>query len=314
MVMLELPSAELMAAIAIGDRTTVENILLLKGPFELSVPVAHVSPKTWASAGFPYTKGTATAQQGIAKSDGHARDAYVSPGINISSSRMESPVAAINFACICGNEFIVKLLLSSNANPDGKQQQGQWTPLFDALFSGRCAIECAAALLDAGATNIDAPLSGSATLLHFAVQRDNLSALGLLLAHRAHVDKPRLGGATPLYSACQDGRTDAARVLIGARADVNRPRGTGATPLHVAAAGGHAGCVKLLLAAQASTQVATREGETPLAMALALHEADAASGKWDAAIQLLTLQDEHARPSDTKGGDNALRCQQRLVS
>uniref|UniRef100_A0A7S4C4Z6 Uncharacterized protein n=1 Tax=Chrysotila carterae TaxID=13221 RepID=A0A7S4C4Z6_CHRCT len=217
-------------------------------------------------------------------------------------------------SCICGNEFIVKLLLSSNANPDGKQQQGQWTPLFDALFSGRCAIECAAALLDAGATNIDAPLSGSATLLHFAVQRDNLSALGLLLAHRAHVDKPRLGGATPLYSACQDGRTDAARVLIGARADVNRPRGTGATPLHVAAAGGHAGCVKLLLAAQASTQVATREGETPLAMALALHEADAASGKWDAAIQLLTLQDEHARPSDTKGGDNALRCQQRLVS
>jgi hypothetical protein len=95
----------------------------------------------------------------------------------------------------------------------------------------------AALKLIEGGADVEAkdPATG-ASALHYAVMKDNIALVGLLLARGADVNSRTKSGTTPLHTAVLYGRVEIAELLITKGADINARSASGATPLSIAEA------------------------------------------------------------------------------
>lgn len=91
-------------------------------------------------------------------------------------------------------------------------------------------------LIESG-VDIEAKDPGSgASALHYAVMKDNIDLVGLMLQRGADVNSRTRSGTTPLHTAVLYGRLEVAQLLIEKGAEVDARSTSGATPLSIAEA------------------------------------------------------------------------------
>jgi hypothetical protein len=91
-------------------------------------------------------------------------------------------------------------------------------------------------LLESG-VDIEAKDPGSgASALHYAVMKDNIALVGLMLRRGADVNSRTRSGTTPLHTAVLYGRLEVAQLLIEKGAEIDARSASGATPLSIAEA------------------------------------------------------------------------------
>jgi ankyrin repeat protein len=126
---------------------------------------------------------------------------------------------ALIYAVDSGHKEIVKLLLSSKANPNICEQNGGQPPLF--LAVGNDNKEITQMLLDAGADiNYQIPASGI-TALMMASGYGSPELVRLLLAKGGNPKLKAVKGDTALEQAVFEGYCDVVELLINGGADVN---------------------------------------------------------------------------------------------
>jgi uncharacterized protein len=107
------------------------------------------------------------------------------------------------------------------------------------------------------------------TALHWAVHRDSLDVVSLMIAAGASVETPNRYGVTPLALACLNGNAGIVQALLKAGASPNTLSADGETALMTAARTGNAEAVKLLIAHGADLNAKeTWRGQTALMWAV----------------------------------------------
>ena len=135
---------------------------------------------------------------------------------------------------------ILVLLLTAGAGASQPPES-----IVDAFRAGGAA--AVRALLDAGWMEVDAPAADGTTALHWAVHRDDLGAVELLIGAGADVNLTNDYGVTPLSLACTNGSAEVVARLLDAGADPE-VRTEGETALMTAVRTGSADVVELLVA------------------------------------------------------------------
>ena len=136
-----------------------------------------------------------------------------------------SSASALNRACYCGHEEVVRVLLEAGADKDDANSMG-WTALINACRNGHTPIA------------------------------------KMLLERGANIDAVNAEGWTALICAAARGHTEAARLLLAAGAAKDLVDNDGYTALMCAVWQGHEAVVKLLLETGASRVVRDRSGKT----------------------------------------------------
>ncbi len=118
---------------------------------------------------------------------------------------------AIDFAVIYNRVEIIKMLLKKGADPNAMIQATKLTPLFYAL--SRNYIDAVEVLLKNKANVNQIPRSGT-TLLHEAVDQHGLNVVKLLLKYHANINAKNRTDSTPLLLALHREKLDIANYLI----------------------------------------------------------------------------------------------------
>lgn len=96
--------------------------------------------------------------------------------------------------------------------------------------------DAALKLIESG-VDIEAKDPGSgASALHYAVMKDNMALIELMLRRGADVNSRTRSGTTPLHTAVLYGRLEVAQLLIEKGAEIDAQSSGGATPLSIAEA------------------------------------------------------------------------------
>ena len=126
--------------------------------------------------------------------------------------------------------------------------------------------------------DVNAAEPDGTTALHWAVQRDNLEVVDLLLRAGASAKTANRYGVTPLSVACTNGNAAIIQKLLNAGADPNAPAPDGETALMTAARTGKVAAVKMLLASGADVNAKEQaRGQSALMWAAAENHAEAAA-------------------------------------
>ena len=113
-------------------------------------------------------------------------------------------------------------------------------------------------LIDIDSTNI----RGN-TPLFYAILRNDLAMVKLLLDNGANKDGPYYSNEAPLHTASKQGNLEIVRELINRKSDVNKLDDNHDTPLHIASKRGNLEIVKLLIDNEADLNVKNLIGGTP---------------------------------------------------
>jgi uncharacterized protein len=126
-------------------------------------------------------------------------------------------------------------------------------------------------------TDVNKPLPDGATALHWAVHRDDLQTVDLLIAGGAKVNAVDEYGVTPVSLACTNGNAAMVEKLLTVGADPNVSMLSGETPLMTCAGAGSVKAVTLLLAEGADVNAKdARAQQTALMWAVAEKHPDVA--------------------------------------
>ena len=128
------------------------------------------------------------------------------------------------------------------------------TKLIDAVKQGDAAAVRALIAQKAPGNNVNASDPDGSTALHWAVQRDDVALIDMLLAAGADVKAATRYKITPLSLACTNGNARVVDRLLKAGADPNAVSEEGQTALMTASLTGKPDAVKLLLEAGANAQ------------------------------------------------------------
>jgi len=121
---------------------------------------------------------------------------------------------------------------------------------------------------DPGIINRVDPKKEGSTLLHEAVQNNQMEVVELLLSKGASMKIKDNNGYTPLNWAVLMGHDNMVRLFINKGADINQTGADGMTLLHDAAYNGNREIVKMLLKKNAAINAKNRMGKTPLDLAV----------------------------------------------
>lgn len=149
---------------------------------------------------------------------------------------------------INGRSDIAELLLAAGANVNAFGEDGH-TALHNSMQHGR--VRVMALLLEHPDIDVNAyfpPASYKMTPLHYAAEAGLTDCVELLLAKKGvNVDAVASNGCTPFYYAVSRNRLEEIQLLLNARANVNLPDEDGRTPLDIAVMKAQIDIVELLL-------------------------------------------------------------------
>jgi ankyrin repeat protein len=181
---------------------------------------------------------------------------FVACALLVATSSAAAPVAPLVDAAQAGDVAAVRALLQKKADVNAAIVDGS-TALHFAVH--RDALEIVDLLLGAGAKPMAANRYG-VTPLSIACTNGNARIVERLLRSGADPNAALPGGETPLMTAARTGDVAVLRALIEAKADVNtREKSRGQTALMWAAAENNAAAVKLLVEAGADIHARTSE-------------------------------------------------------
>ena len=211
--------------------------------------------------------------------------------VNAVSNRNQT---ALWFACLDGQESLVKILLDAGADPN-ITDHGKDSSLHSAI-RGRCSADTVMEIIHHGA-DIDAVNDIGETPLLIACSTGQTESVKLLLKLKADPSIANIDGYTSLHSAVNCS-TETLKEIIDHGADVNSVSKRGRTALLLGCLNGHMDSVKYLLGAGADPTIADEEGFSCLYAAIAGHcDPDT----------LLALIDHGAHiDAKTKDGETAL--------
>ena len=136
--------------------------------------------------------------------------------------------------------------------------------------AAKAADKAAIRALIAKHADVNAPLVDGSTALHWAVYRDDLETVELLLRAGANVKTANRYGVTPLTLACTNGNAAIVKALLKAGADPNTVVTSGETVLMTAARTGNVESVNALISAGADIKAKeNQKGQTALMWAAA---------------------------------------------
>ena len=169
--------------------------------------------------------------------------------------------SALHYACVTGCAPMTRLLLHYKAQPNLWDYQYTVTPLHYAALSG--SHECMHLLLKHGA-QVNAGIE-KRSALHYAVQKNAIRCVQLLLQWRSNPNPPQFYVETPLHIAAEMGFVECLKALLDAGADVTSQMGNKRnTALHLAAEDDYSECVKALIEAGADVNARNTDDQTPL--------------------------------------------------
>lgn len=122
--------------------------------------------------------------------------------------------------------------------------------------------------------NPNAPLPDNATVLSWAVDRQDVEAVDMLLAAGAKPNVTDINGASPLTLACEGGNSQIVASLLKAGADAKAARADGISALALCAGMASPEAVAGLVAKGANANAVDQSGQTPLMWAAAKGRAD----------------------------------------
>ena len=133
--------------------------------------------------------------------------------------------------------------------------------------SGKNALPCVAALIDAGA-DVNARDWAEHTPMHWACPMDAIESVKVLAAAGADLNAVDRDRRTPLHWAAEKGAEGCLAFLLEqSGVTVDAVDWGGYSPLHSASRRGSVGCINLLLAKGANADLAALSGETPAEVA-----------------------------------------------
>ncbi|HHU20862.1 MAG TPA: ankyrin repeat domain-containing protein [Acholeplasma sp.] len=94
--------------------------------------------------------------------------------------------------------------------------------------------------------NLSTKLNNGDSLLHFAVKKDEIRLIKILVKYGIIIDLADLKGLTPLHLAVKDNKYNAAKTLLEAKANPNLGAELDQTPLHLAVINGNVEMLELL--------------------------------------------------------------------
>lgn len=94
--------------------------------------------------------------------------------------------------------------------------------------------------------NLSTKLNNGDSLLHFAVKKDEIRLIKILVKYGIIIDLADLKGLTPLHLAVKDNKYNAAKTLLKAKANPNLGAELDQTPLHLAVINGNVEMLELL--------------------------------------------------------------------
>jgi ankyrin repeat protein len=188
----------------------------------------------------------------------------VCAGVGTAAAQSRQPQRPLVDAIKAGDRAAVRELLDQRADVNAVQADGT-TPLHWAV--DRDAVDIVQMLLRAGA-NVKAANRYGATPLWLASVNGNAATIGMLLEAGAEAGFTSADGETVLMVAARTGKVDAVSALLARGADPNVKEGwRGQTALMWAAAEGHALVIEALVARGADVQARSTGGFTPLLFA-----------------------------------------------
>ncbi len=101
-------------------------------------------------------------------------------------------------------------------------------------------------LIESGADIESKDPGAGASALHYAVMKDKIALVGLLVQRGADINSRTRSGTTPLHTAVLYGRLEVAEFLVNKGADINAKSASGATPLSLADAANFQPIAKML--------------------------------------------------------------------
>lgn len=170
----------------------------------------------------------------------------------------------LHLCCINGEHFIAKLLLRHNAKAHIWDSAENVTPLHCAAAAG--SSECCLLLIKNGA-QINGGIEKKSALA-YAVQKNSVGCVKILLQLGANPNTPQVYTETPLHVAATFGHVESMKLLLDYGAVVGAQLGRRRlTALHLAAEEDFYECVKLLLDAGANINCLNVDDQTPLHLA-----------------------------------------------
>lgn len=143
---------------------------------------------------------------------------------------------------------VIKILLEYVINDINALTTSNHTPLHFVVINNKAPVAIAAKLIDAGA-DVNLKNKFNCTALHYAVLRNDLELVELLLKAKSFVDAKNNKDLTPLLMAVKFNRTEIAAVLLSFNANVNCADNEKNTPLHWACRNENIKMLNLLLTA-----------------------------------------------------------------
>lgn len=145
--------------------------------------------------------------------------------------------------------------------------------------------------------SINAVQPDGMSALHWAVFKNHIPTLKLLISNNADVNLQNRYHITPLVIACENGFAETVELLLNANANVNHQLPGGETPLMIASLVGSKSLVEQLISHKADVESTERRGQTALMWA-------AAKGNVEAVASLLSAGAE--KNTTTKTGFTAM--------
>jgi ankyrin repeat protein len=165
--------------------------------------------------------------------------------------------------------WVPALVLSAAAAATGAPS----LTLVDAARKGE--VQTVRSLLQQKTPDVNGPAADGMTALHWAVQRDDLAMVQMLLRAGANAQLPNRYGVRPLALAAVNGNADILKLLLEGGADPNLGLSPDETAVMAAARTGKVEALKLLLAHGGNLNARDARGQTALMWAAAKNNGEA---------------------------------------
>ncbi|XP_071636453.1 uncharacterized protein [Temnothorax longispinosus] len=170
----------------------------------------------------------------------------------------------LHLAAKNGHDKVVKVLLDNKANIDIKDYKNR-KPLELAVANGH--LQVVKILLQYKKIDMDAKCNDDFTILHIALQENNLEMIKYLVDKGCNINVKNASGSKPIHIVAREGYKDIVEFFLSKGLSINDRGEFNQTLLHFAAMKGHLEVAKYLISQGADVNAKDVNGLTPMHVA-----------------------------------------------